>query len=133
MPFQLNFHQLNGKTYMKWAQSEKAYNRWSWKYRTFDGSDKKPGIWDPNMIYWRLENSLMISWLIRYLKSVIGKYRLFCPTAKDVWEAIRETYFDVRNASEIFKLKNKLWKAKQGEKEVTVYYNEMMSLLQELD
>ena len=58
---------------------------------------------------------------------------LFLPSAKDVWEAVKETYSDVENASQIFELKNTLWQDKQGEKEVTIYYNEMVSLWQELE
>ena len=55
------------------------------------------------------------------------------PTAKDAWEAVRETYSDLENASQILELKIELWQAKQGENEVTTYYNEMVSLWQELD
>ncbi|KAH1039522.1 hypothetical protein J1N35_041265 [Gossypium stocksii] len=48
--------------------------------------------------------------------------------AKDVWDVVKDTYSNLENASQIFELKIKLWKARQGEKEVTFYYNEMMSL-----
>ena len=67
------------------------------------------------------------------MEPVIGKSYLFLPTAKDVWEAVTETYSDVENAFQIFELKIKLWQAKQGENEVTTYYNEMVSLWLELD
>ena len=43
------------------------------------------------------------------------------------------TYSDVEDASQTFELKIKLWQAKQGENVVTTYYNEMLSLWQELD
>jgi len=67
------------------------------------------------------------------MELVIGKSYLFLPTAKDAWEAVRETYSDLENASQILELKIELWQAKQGENEVTTYYNEMVSLWQELD
>ncbi|GAU31183.1 hypothetical protein TSUD_316080 [Trifolium subterraneum] len=62
-----------------------------------------------------------------------GKPYMFLPSAKDVWEAVKETYSDIQNASQIFGLKSKLWHAKQGDRNVTVYYNELLTLWQELD
>ena len=46
----------------------------------------------------------------------------------DVWDAIRETYSDAKNASQIFKLKTRLWQMKQGDREVMEYYTEMLGL-----
>lgn len=63
----------------------------------------------------------------------VGKPYLFVPIAKDIWEAMRETYSDVENFSQTFKLKNRLRKSRQGGCEVTDFFNEMMSLWQELD
>ena len=62
-----------------------------------------------------------------------GKMYLFLPTTKDVWEVVRETYLDLENSTQIFELKTKLWWLKQGEREVTKYYNAMKGLWQELD
>ena len=67
------------------------------------------------------------------MKPVIGKTYIFLPTAKDVWGAIRETYSDAKNAPQIFELKMRLWQMKQGDREVTEYYTEMLGLWQELD
>ena len=67
------------------------------------------------------------------MKPVIGKTYMFLPTAKDVWDAIWETYSDAENASQIFKLKTQLWQMKQGDREVTEYYTEMLGLWQDLD
>ena len=67
------------------------------------------------------------------MKPTIGKTYMFLPTAKDVWGAIRETYSDAKNAPQIFELKMRLWQMKQGDREVTEYYTEMLGLWQELD
>ena len=58
---------------------------------------------------------------------------MFLPTAKDVGDAIRETYSDVKNASQIFEIKTRLWQIKQGDREVTEYNTEMLGLWQVLD
>ena len=51
-----------------------------------------------------------MSWLINSIEVSIGKTYLFLPTAKDVWDAIRETYSDLKNSSQILELKTRLCK-----------------------
>ncbi|KAI5405627.1 hypothetical protein KIW84_052413 [Lathyrus oleraceus] len=67
------------------------------------------------------------------METGIGKPYIFLPSAKDVWEAVKETYYDILNSSQIFGLKSKLWYTKQGDRSVTAYYNELLTLWQELD
>ncbi|KAI5427181.1 hypothetical protein KIW84_032559 [Lathyrus oleraceus] len=67
------------------------------------------------------------------METGIGKSYMFLPSAKDVWEAVKETYSDIQNSSQIFGLKSKLLHAKQGDMNVTAYYNELLTLWQELD
>nr|XP_016452871.1 PREDICTED: uncharacterized protein LOC107777375 [Nicotiana tabacum] len=133
MSFQLTSHRLNGKKYLEWAQSVKLAIDGSGKLGHMTGETIKPEVGDPKMNAWRSDNSLVIAWLINSMDTVIGKSYIFLPTARDVWEAVRETYSYVENASQIFELKIKLWQAKQDKREVTAYYNEMVSLWQELD
>ena len=67
------------------------------------------------------------------MKPVIDKTYMFLPMAKDVWDVIRETYSDAKNASQIFELETRLWQMKQRDREVTEYYTEMLGLWQDLD
>ncbi|KAK3017341.1 hypothetical protein RJ639_007522 [Escallonia herrerae] len=133
LSFQLTSHKLTGKNYLEWAQSVKLAIDGRGKLGHLTRDVRQPATGDPSLSVWRSENSLIIAWLINSMEPTIGKPYLFLPTAKDVWEAVRETYSDVENSSQIFDLKTKLWKSKQGEREVTVYYNEIVSLWQELD
>ncbi|KAH9763107.1 protein kinase domain-containing protein [Citrus sinensis] len=48
----------------------------------------------------------------------IGKPYLFLPKAKAVWDAVRDTYSDLENSSQIFELKTRLWQSKQVFSEV---------------
>ena len=66
------------------------------------------------------------------MKPTIDKMYMFLPTAKDVWDAIQETYSDAENASQIFELNMRLWKMKQRYREVMEYYTKMLGLWQEL-
>lgn len=76
---------------------------------------------------------MVIVWLVNSMKPFIGKTYLFLPTAKDVWDAVWDTYSDVEDSFQIFEIKTRLWKTKQGEREVTDYYMEMKTLWQELN
>ncbi|RDX96415.1 hypothetical protein CR513_20919, partial [Mucuna pruriens] len=73
------------------------------------------------------ENSLVIAWLINSMEPTIGKPHLFLPTAKDVWEAVRDLYIDLENSSQIFELKMRLWKAR-NDRDVTIYYTKLVTL-----
>lgn len=86
-----------------------------------NGEVSKPATNDPNLKTWRSE-------LINSMEPAIGKPHLFLPTAKDVWEAARDMYSDLENLSQIFNLKSKLWRSRQGDREVTTYYNQMVTL-----
>ena len=131
--FQLTIHKLNGKNYLEWAQSVKLAIDGRGKLSHLNGEVSKPAANDPNLKTWRSENSLVIAWLINSMEPAIGKPHLFLPTAKDVWEAVRDMYSDLENSSQIFDLKSKLWRSRQGDREVTTYYNQMVPLWQELD
>ncbi|KAK5792654.1 hypothetical protein PVK06_033769 [Gossypium arboreum] len=133
LSFQLTSHKLNSKNYLEWSQSVKLAIDRRDRLGHLIGEVKQPLVGDPKMSKWRLENSMIIAWLINSMEASIGKPFLFLPTVKNVLDVVKDTYLDLENASQIFELKLKLWKARQGEKEVTFYYNEMMSLWQELD
>ncbi|KAI5409345.1 hypothetical protein KIW84_054954 [Lathyrus oleraceus] len=72
-------------------------------------------------------------WLVCSMETGICKPYMFLPSAKDVWEVDKKTYSDTQNSFQIFGLKSKLWHAKQGNRSAIAYYNEMLTLWQELD
>ncbi|CAL5381095.1 unnamed protein product [Camellia sinensis] len=131
---QLSAEKLNGKNFREWAQSVKLAVDGRGKLGYLTGDSQKPESTDAVAVQrWRSENSLITSWLINSMKPTIGKTYMFLPTAKEVWDAVRETYSDEENASQVFEIKTRLWQMKQGEREVTDYYMEMLALWQELD
>lgn len=58
---------------------------------------------------WKSENSMVIAWLVNSVKLAIGKTHLFLPTAKDICDSVKDTYFDVEDSSHIFEIKTRLW------------------------
>ena len=91
---------------------------------------KKPEEKNSTFITWRSENSLVTAWLLSSMEPSIAKAHMFLTTTTEGWDSIRETYSDLENSSQIFELKTKLWQFKQGDREVTIYYNEMVTLWQ---
>ena len=133
-PLHLTVEKLNGKNYREWAQAIKLVIDEKGKLGFLTGETRRPPLTDVAASQkWRSKNSFITSCLINSMKPSIGKTYMFLPTAKDVWDAIRETYSDAKNASQIFEIKTQLWQMKQGERKVTEYYIEMVGLWQDLN
>ncbi|GMJ09197.1 hypothetical protein HRI_004588900 [Hibiscus trionum] len=98
-----------------------------------NGDILRPATTDPTYGTWELNNSIVMAWLINSMEGHISRTYLFFKTAKDMWDAIKENYSDLGNASQIFEIKLKLKDIRQGTLEVTQYYNNLKVLWQELD
>lgn len=69
------------------------------------GEIQHPNAKDP---IWKLNNSLVMAWLINSMKSLISRTYLFLRTTKAIWDVIKENYSDLENASQDFEIENKL-------------------------
>ncbi|KAJ9682803.1 hypothetical protein PVL29_018680 [Vitis rotundifolia] len=126
-PLHLTVLKLNSKNNREWAQAIKLVINEKGKLGFLTGETRRPPLTDVAASQkWWSENSFITSCLINSMKPAIGKTYMFLPTAKDVWDAIRETYSDAKNASQIFEIKTRFWQMKQGDREVTEYYTEML-------
>ena len=99
---QLTVHKLNGKNYLEWVQSIKLVINGKRKLGHLNGETTKPADNNPMLKAWRSKNSLVTAWLINSMDPSIGKRYLFLPTARDVWEIVQETYWDLENSASIF-------------------------------
>lgn len=70
--------------------------------------------------------------LINSMEPIIRKTFMFLPTAHNTW-AVRETYSDMENYSQLYELNTRMCWMQQGNEDVTAYYNELMVVWQELD
>ena len=105
----LTVEKLNGKNYKEWAQAIKLIIDGKGKLGFLIGETWRPPLTNAAASQkWRSENSFITSCLINSMKPTIGKTYMFLSTANDVWDAIRETYSDAENASQIFELKMRL-------------------------
>ena len=76
---------------------------------------------------------MVMAGLIKSMEAAVVQTYLFFPTAKDLWDAVQETYSDLGNAAQRFEIKTKLKDIKQGSYSVTQYYNTLQNAWQELD
>ena len=96
------------------------------------GEEKRPEESYPLFHKWRSENSLITTWLLNSIEESIRKPYLFMP-AKEIRDVVHETYYDLENHSQTIGLKTQLWNSKQGETDITKYYNNMLAIWKELD
>lgn len=100
----ITVHKLNSKNYSEWVQSIKLAIDGRGKFGCLTKKVKQPTKGDPTFKIWRSKKSLVMFWLLNYMEATIGKTYMFLPTAKTLWDAIRETY-SKKNSSQSFELK----------------------------
>ena len=58
---------------------------------------------------------------------------LYYPTTKEILDVVTQAYLDLENYSQVIELRNKARKMRQGDLDVTQYFNAMTKLWQELN
>ncbi|GAV66755.1 UBN2_3 domain-containing protein [Cephalotus follicularis] len=76
---------------------------------------------------------MVMSWLINNMDNEISQNFLFYGSAKEIWDAAKETYSDNENMEEFLKIKCVLHDIRQGELTVTQYYYTLSRYWQQLD
>ncbi|RVW34590.1 Retrovirus-related Pol polyprotein from transposon RE1 [Vitis vinifera] len=131
-PILITGHKLNGHNYLQWSQSVLLFICGKGKDEYLTGEAVMPETTEPGFRKWKIENSMIMSWLINSMNNDIGENFLLFGTAKDIWDAAKETYSSSENTSELFRL-NQLHDFRQGEQSVTQYYNTLTRYWQQLD
>ena len=104
----ITVHKLDGKNYLQWAQSVKIVICGWGKLGYITGELPAPSPNDPSYKTWLAENSIVLAWLINFMDPKISCRYLWFKTANEVWDAACRMYSDLRNASQIFKIRLKL-------------------------
>ncbi|XP_059649773.1 uncharacterized protein LOC132295500 [Cornus florida] len=124
---------LDDTNYGLWSQVVEMYISGKGKLGYINGDLLQPRESDPIFRKWRTENAVVKGWLINSMDpKLIGNYNRF-PTAKAVWDAIATTYFDGADTSQVYDLKRKVTRLKQGGGSIETYYNNLQGLWREID
>ncbi|RVX20446.1 Retrovirus-related Pol polyprotein from transposon RE1 [Vitis vinifera] len=132
-PILITGHKLNGHNYLQWSQSVLLFICGKGKDEYLTGEAVMPETTKPGFRKWKIENSMIMSWLINSMNNDIGENFLLFGTAKDIWDAAKETYSSSENTSELFQVESALHDFRQGEQSVTQYYNTLTRYWQQLD
>jgi hypothetical protein len=124
-------YRLNGKNYLKWSQLVRTFLKGRGKLSHLLGTG--PSKDDPKFATWDEEDSMVMSWLWNSMLPEISDTCMFLGTAKEIWDAIQQTYSKVHDAAQIYEIKTKISAAKQGAQTVTEYSSFLQGLWQELD
>ncbi|RVW33095.1 Retrovirus-related Pol polyprotein from transposon RE2 [Vitis vinifera] len=108
-PILITGHKLNGHNYLQWLQSVLLFICGKGKDEYLTGEVAMPETTEPG------ENFLLFG------------------TAKDIWDAAKETNSSSENTSELFQVESALNDFRQGEQSVTQYYNTLTRYWQQLD
>ena len=87
------------------------------------GTIEEPKQSDSSFESWDAENSMIMSWLLNSMQLEIGKPFLSLSLAKEVWDAVSQTYSKKGDVTQIYELKTIIHNTKQKDLSVTVYYN----------
>ncbi|KAK3001372.1 hypothetical protein RJ639_022154 [Escallonia herrerae] len=124
---------LNDTNYGLWSQVVEMYISGKDKLGYINGDLPQPQETDPSFIKWRTENAVVKSWLINSMDPKLSSNYIRFPTTKAAWDAIATTYFDGPDTSQVYDLKRKVTRIRQGEGSIETYYNNLQGLWREID
>ncbi|RVX08315.1 Retrovirus-related Pol polyprotein from transposon RE1 [Vitis vinifera] len=107
-------YRLDGKNYLKWSQLVRTVLKGKGKISHLMGTGPKPG--DPHFEAWDEEDSMIMAWLWNSMTPEISNTCMFLAIAKDIWDAIQQTYSKARDAAQVYEVEVKTIAAKQGSK-----------------
>lgn len=73
---------------------------------------------DPMYKTWKTDNHMIKSWLISSMNNDIGENFLLYTTAKELWDAVKDSYSSSENTSELFAIKAALYDLRQDDTSV---------------
>lgn len=113
-------YKLNGQNYTQWARLVRIFLQGKGKEDYITEETEKPKKSDPNHAKWKLENSLVMSWLLSSMTNEAGENFMYYDTAAEIWNAAKETYSNIDNTSAIFEIKSLLHDLRQGDSPITI-------------
>lgn len=96
-------------------------------------ADPAPKEEDPNFTKWDEEDSMIMVCLWSYMVLEISDtcMFMFLSTSKEIWDVVNETYSKAKDAAQVNEVKVKTMAAKQGNRTVTEYANQLEALWME--
>ena len=74
-----------------------------------------------------------MTYLLNSLEEKISDSVIFLDTAKEMWDTLKVMYDNEKNPSSVFEIYERLFELKQGDKSIAEFYEELKSLVDELE
>lgn len=124
---------FDGKNYGIWSNLAEGCLSMKEKFGYVNGDRDEPASSDTGYPRWKAENAQVKNWLLNSMEpSLIGNY-VHHTSAKDIWNALRVTYFDGGDLSHFYSLKKREYQIKQGGGSVEHFYSLLQGLWREID
>lgn len=129
----LTGHKLNGSNYLQWSSLILLFIRGKGHEEYLTSEFLPLSVNDPNAQIWKIDNSIVMSWLVSSMTPDIAENFLLYETVQEIWETARKLYSSKENISTIFEIESTLHELRQGELNVIQYYNLLSRSWQQLD
>ncbi|XP_061338432.1 uncharacterized protein LOC133285237 [Gastrolobium bilobum] len=97
------------------------------------GTTTKPATTDPTYESWITDNKRVKSWLIDSMTPQLMQRFIRLDSAHEIWDAARRTFYDGSDETCLFELNQRSFSTKQNGRPLSTYYNELLSIFQEID
>lgn len=98
-----------------------------------DGSIKSPLKTDLNYTNWKMNDRLILSWLLNSMQPEIANLFILSDSSWHLWNSVNEIYGQQQNYSHVFKLKQEIAQIKQGGKTIIEVLGAIKSKYDELN
>ncbi|GAV60945.1 UBN2_3 domain-containing protein [Cephalotus follicularis] len=119
-------HKFNGSNYNQWSHSVMIFICRNGKEDYIIGTTIPPDESGARYRTWKAENHMVMSWLLNSMTNEMGENFMYYQTAKEIWDATRETYSNKDNMSVVFEIKGVLHDQRRGEMTVIDYFNALI-------
>ena len=97
------------------------------------GRSKKPTANEKLIETWLIDNNRVKSWLIDSMSPPLIRRFIRLQTAAEIWEAVGKTFYDGTDETQQFELNRKSFTTRQNGRTLPAYYNELVSIFQDID
>lgn len=80
-----------------------------------------------------IENNRVKSWLIDSMSPHLIRRFIRLQTDIEIWSAVRKTFYDGTDETQLFELNRRSFSTHQNGRELPTYYNELVSIFQDID
>nr|GEW34833.1 retrovirus-related Pol polyprotein from transposon TNT 1-94 [Tanacetum cinerariifolium] len=124
---------LDDTNYPLWSQLMEMHIGARNKFGFITGKSPKPITNEKQIETWLIDNNRVKSWLIDSMNPTLIRCFIRLQTAAEIWEAVRKTFYDGSDETQLFELNRRSFTTRQNGRSLPTYYNELVSIFQEID